>query len=340
MPDDLTAFSRLGLCLVISYSTATAFWVPLRQGGRLIVVSAWLTAVFLTATLFLIPSHQIGLRALAAFLTTDLSFKLIDAARRSKQNRGLSDHLSEWLAFLVPFPTLLVTGEEWQRCRPPATPINTALLRTFAGGVPFLLCWVLLFWLQKSPVLKENFPLDHATKVVLFVVAIECVSLLSFGLERLAGFEPRPLMNRIWMARTPAEFWARYNTRVHVWLLRNIYRPADGLRHPVRGVVLVFLVSAFLHEVAFDVALSRIDGTQFAFFTLQIPAVLASPALERFAKRGGLSGKIIAHATTIGWFIVSSTLFFVGVSEIFPFLYTSGPVPPPFGAWSPGFLQP
>ena len=93
-------------------------------------------------------------------------------------------------------------------------------------------------------------------------------------------------------------------------------------------MILVFVVSGVLHEVAFTVATSRFTGYQFAFFTLQAPAALASGRLERLARRGGIAGKVLAHGSTVLFLAVTSVLFFDGVARVFPFLYTSkSPLP-------------
>ena len=97
---------------------------------------------------------------------------------------------------------------------------------------------------------------------------------------------------------------------------------------PIRSVLLVFLVSGLFHELAFALATSRLTGYQFAFFTIQGPAALASGRLERLARRGGIAGKITAHAATILFLAVTSVLFFDGVSKVFPFVYASqSPLP-------------
>jgi hypothetical protein len=93
-------------------------------------------------------------------------------------------------------------------------------------------------------------------------------------------------------------------------------------------MLLVFLVSGVFHEVTFTLATSRLTGYQFAFFTIQGPAALASGRLERLARRGGFAGKITAHGATIVFIAVTSVLFFDGVSKIFPFVYASqSPLP-------------
>src|SRR4029079_19502710 len=112
-----------------------------------------------------------------------------------------------------------------------------------------------------------------------------------------------PIMRHFYVSLTPAEFWSRYNTRIHDWLESNVYRPAGGKS---RGVIAVFFVSAVLHEFAFDVATSHPDGYQFTFFILQAPAVLCSPYLKRLADRYGIAGRTLVRSLTILWFYFTS----------------------------------
>jgi MBOAT, membrane-bound O-acyltransferase family len=148
------------------------------------------------------------------------------------------------------------------------------------------------------------------------------------GLERLAGFDTTPIVRNAYLSRTISEFWLRFNYRVHDWLYCNVFQATGGRRAPVRGMLLVFLVSGLFHELAFALATSRLSGYQFAFFTIQGPAALASGRLLRLARRGGIVGKIMAHGATILFVAVTSVLFFDGVSKIFPFVYTSqSPLP-------------
>lgn len=118
-----------------------------------------------------------------------------------------------------------------------------------------------------------------------------------------------------------AEFWRRYNHRVHDWIDLNLFRPAGGRRAPARAVVVAFVVSGLFHELMFAIATSRPTGYQLAFFALQAPAVLASGRIERLARRGGLLGKVVARGATIAFLAVTSVLFFDGVARVFPFVY-------------------
>jgi D-alanyl-lipoteichoic acid acyltransferase DltB (MBOAT superfamily) len=172
---------------------------------------------------------------------------------------------------------------------------------------------------------RAFFPLDHAIKLTIFVVTLEALSRLLWGLERIARFDTTPIIDRAYLATTPGEFWRRWNTRVGTWLDRNVFRRSGGRRAPIRGIVLAFSVSALLHEVAFAIATSRFTGCQFAFFMLQAPVVALSHRIAPFVNRGGPAIKTVARVLTVLWFYVTSVLFFEGVNRVFPFLYASQP---------------
>jgi len=284
-----------------------------------------LLAVLLTSGILMIPQDRIGLRALACVFFIDLFLRVADAARRADAATSLARTTADFARFLIPFPLFLVTGEEWIAAVKSANPPVVDWPRTIGGIGVHVACWPLLLLLQSSPLLASNFLVDHLCKVGLFVIAIESAAQGVLGIERLLGFRTELMMNGIGQSRTPANFWSRYNRRVHVWLVRNVFRPSGGTHHPLRGVILVFAFSAVFHEIAFDIATSRVDGYQATFFLLQIPAVLLSPGLERFAKRRGPVGVVAAHAATILWMTASSVFFFRGVQNVFPFLYASTP---------------
>jgi hypothetical protein len=182
--------------------------------------------------------------------------------------------------------------------------------------------------LSSMALLRSGFAVNHVVALLIFVLGIESLSRALCGLERLAGFDTTPIIRNAYRSRTVSEFWRRYNYRIHDWLYRNVFQATGGRHAPVRSLLLVFLVSGLFHEVTFALATSRLTGYQFAFFTIQGPAALASGPLERLARRGGIAGKITAHGATILFIAVTSVLFFDGVSKIFPFIYASqSPLP-------------
>lgn len=199
------------------------------------------------------------------------------------------------------------------------------MLQVALAAVLFAAGFGLVHLASQFAVIRDCFPLDHAVKFLIFLLAVESLSRMLYGLERLAGFDTTPLLRNSFLSRTVADFWRRFNTRVHSWFQYNVFRYSGVRRAPVRGVLLCFFLSGILHELMFGIATSRFDGCQFTFFMLQAPAVLASRPLERLAMRGGLFGKVMAHGLTFVWMMVTSVFFFRGVDRVFPFFYASQP---------------
>lgn len=298
----------------------------IRPGRWRVVAGGCLVAIVLSCPL-LIPLESIVLRALSAFVSGDISFKIIDYLRLTGDGtRCLS--LREYVYFLIPFPVLSVVYTDHKRRLVRRDASGQLVMCIVSGVVGILIALATLQAVSSLAAIQSSFVLNHIVMLLTFVLAVESLSRVAWGLERLAGFDTRPIIENAYQSRTVAEFWYRYNYRIHEWLYRNLFRPFGGRRAPVRSVLLVFFVSGLFHEIMFAIATSRLTGYQCAFFVLQAPAVLASGRLQRLAMRGGIAGMILAHAATILFMAVTSILFFDGVSKVFPFLYVSrSPLP-------------
>jgi hypothetical protein len=64
----------------------------------------------------------------------------------------------------------------------------------------------------------------------------------------LSGGVARDYMDNPFVARTPADFWRRYNRPMQQFFWEDIFKPVGGLRAPVRATLWVFAVSAVIHE--------------------------------------------------------------------------------------------
>jgi hypothetical protein len=315
----------LFLAILTAYSCALV--APLLQlqcrhrtlAGKFVTGS--LVPIILACPL-LIPSANVGLRTLSVLASVDIVFKMVDSIRHQRRV-GRSISLREYSRFLIPFPVFsAVYPDHKRRLRRPARPWPQ-FLRIVGGILGVLLALLAVRTLSRIALVRSSFVINHALMLPTFVLAIESLSRASCGVERLAGFDTTPIIRNAYLSRTVAEFWRRYNDRIHEWFFRNVFLPTGGRRAPARSVLLVFLVSGLLHEVAFALATSRLTGYQFVFFVIQGPAALASGHLERLARRGGISGKIAAHGATIAFIAATSVLFFDGVRRIFPFIYAS-----------------
>jgi hypothetical protein len=312
------------LCLAIAaaYGVAVVAGLTSFRRGPIAGVAVAGASVAVLAAPLLIPADKIVYRALSAYVSTDLFFRLVDF-RREVCKKSERPSLPDFFGFLVPFPVLLVVYrarcQRWENARF----AWGDLVRVVVGVAGVTSGFVLVDVTAGIAALRESFLLDHVAKVAIFVLTIETASQGLFGLERMTGFDAPPIVRTAFLSRTVAEFWMRYNTRVHRWLYENVFLPSGGRHAPMRGILLVFFVSAVLHELMFGIATSRFDGYQFAFFFMQAPAVLASGVVERLANRGGWVGAALARVLAIGWMTGSSVFFFHGVNRVFPFVYVS-----------------
>lgn len=318
------------LLLALGFAYGCAVVAPLirlKASRRAGVVAAWCLAPLVLASPLFVPSEKVGLRAAVAVVSIDVVFKIIDYFRRwDRLERGVV--LRDYFRLLIPFPVFAVVFPNHRRRLTRREPRWPQVVRIVVGIAGLVAAVATLKILSSSELIRSSFALDHAVMLLTFVPAIESLAVALCGLERLAGFDTKPIVQHIYTSLTVSEFWRRYNHRVHDWLYRNVFLPTGGRHAPARSAVLVFLFSGAFHELMFGIATSRFTGYQLAFFTLQIPAALASGRLERFAKRGGATGGIVAHGSTILFLAVTSVLFFDGVRRVFPFIYVAkSPLP-------------
>jgi hypothetical protein len=316
------------LAIVVAYGLAAVaplLRYGLPDGGGAFI--AWCFVPLIAACPLIIPPAEMGLRAVAAFASADITLKMVDFFRHWS-TAGQNSALREYYRFLIPLPVLSIVYPDHKRRLPDRTSRWLDVIRLVGGTAGVVIALLTIKALSRSALLRSSFALDHVVMLLVFVLAIESLSRALCGIERLVGFDTRPIVQNAWLSRSVSEFWRRYNYRMHDWLYRNVFEVSGGRRAPIRSMLTAFLVSGVFHELAFALATSRITGYQLAFFTIQGPAVLASRKLERLARRGGIAGKLAAHGATIAFIAVSSVLFFDGVSKIFPFIYAGGSLPP------------
>jgi hypothetical protein len=312
------------LAIAAGYGCALVAALFLRSPSRFRIAAAAFAPPLILLTPLLIPSEEVIARAFASLFCVDLALRLLDYLRYLRHAAARSEVWSDLLLFVLPFPFFLVVFAQYQRARSQGRP-RLELGRIVGGALGIALALVLLLLAARTETLRSSFLLDHLAVAAIFVLTVESIAQLFCGVERLAGFATQPFVRLAFLSRTPAEFWYRYNNRIHAWLNANVFLAAGGRHAPVRAVCLTFLFSGLLHEVMFGIATSRLDGYQLTFFLLQIPGVLASPLLERLAQRPGWKGKSFARSVSIFWMVSTSIFFFHGVDRVFSIIYASTP---------------
>jgi hypothetical protein len=303
--------------LILCYAVALLAWLRQRQTGAFTTVAAgvWGVAVLACSALVFFAEQPV-LRALI-FVAGALVALRVYSYYLAAKPCGLADYL--WfLSVGLLSPHLVYSAA---RPTPPRASLLRELLRmTAAAGTVALTSWLALLLIFDGPG-RDGWLVNHLILVVGFVIMMTAFGQLNLGLWRLLGLHARPVMDRIWLARTPAEFWRRWSWPIHLWLYRYVYLPCGGRRRAVASVLAVFAFSGILHEVLAFVALGRITGHQSAFFGVSAAGVLASPLLESIGRRGIL-GEVLIRSVTLVFLAASAALMFVAVDALIPLYAT------------------
>jgi hypothetical protein len=280
------------------------------------VPSLWIVAIgtcfLILSSPWLIPADATLLRFIASISAAVVAIKFIDVSLDVR--KGYAPTWSEYIEFHTN-PFTHVRRSLAHERRPHR---QESLVTVVAASAGCALATALLFATFRVDWSGIPFLAEHASKVVVLMLAITSALAAAAGLWRLGGGTARDFMDRPFLARTPAEFWRRYNRNVHQFFWKDVFNGRGSRRAPIRTILLVFALSALLHEFIFFAAIGQVQGYQTAFFLLQ---GLAAASTARVKVRG-----LLVVPWTIGTFsfnLLSSVLFFASIHEVVPF-YTNG----------------
>jgi hypothetical protein len=302
-----------GVALILSYAVALLAWLMLRRVGAFTpaVAAAWGVAVIACSALVFFEEHRV-LRALT-FICGGLLGLRVYSYCLAGTPRGLADFL-RFLSVGLLSPHLVYSAA---RPTAPRASLPRELLRmTVAAGTVAITSWLALQLIFEGPG-RHGWLVNHLILVVGFVIVMTAFGQINLGLWHMMGLHVRPVMDRIWLARTPADFWRRWSWPIHLWLYRYIYLPCGGRRRAVGAVLAVFAFSGLLHEAIAFVAIGRITGHQSAFFGVSAAGVLASPLLESIG-RCGVAGEVLMRLVTLVFLVASAAFMFVTVDAVIP----------------------
>lgn len=270
------------------------------------------SCLLIVASPWLVPADFPLLRLLAAISAAIVAIKVIDVALDVRQRSAPT--WREYTDFLAnPFTYV-------RRClvleRRPALREN--LLSLTGGLVGCAIGLAVLDSLFRVDWSDWHFLAEHVSKVVAFMLSVSFGLTAAAAVWRLCGGTARDYMDKPLAARTPAEFWRRYNRCMQQFFWRDIFRTSGGRRAPIRTMLLVFALSALLHELIFIAAIGKVQGYQTAFFVVQ---GLAAALTARVKVKGWLT--VPWTVGTLIFNLASSVLFFASIHGVVPF-YSRG----------------
>jgi hypothetical protein len=267
----------------------------------LIVLSPWL-----------IPAELPMLRFLASISAAMLAFKVIDVSLDLKQQRSVA--WREYADFLSNPFTLVRRSLRYER-RPSQ---RENLLGLLGGALGCAVAIAVLMGLFQFDWSHVPFLVEHVSKVTALMLVIAFGLSGAVAIWRFTGGTARDFMDRPFIARTPADFWRRYNRNVQQFFWQNVFSGQHSRRAPIRTMILVFGLSALLHEWIFLAAVGRLQGYQIAFFAVQ---GIAAASTARVKVRGKLVVPWVVG--TLIFNLLTSVLFFASIHSVSPF-YSRG----------------
>jgi hypothetical protein len=307
-PSERIALLRFGLALAGSGGAAIAFFPLLPAPARVRAAGLVVAAILLAPTPLVIPAEARVPRTLAAIASLTLWIKLFDVHLGA--TRGRRPTFRSYLAFLP--NTLSLVHRRQDDGRPLAAGENGRRLAVAStASAPGTAAFLATFAVRWE---RYGFAAEHAAKAVTFFLMIVPLSEALAAAWRLAGGRGLDFMDNPFAARTPADFWRRYNRPVHQFLQDDLFVPAGGRRHPLRASLAVFLFSAAIHEYVFAMGVGRVQGYQTVFFLVQGLAVAAT---MRVRPAGPWAVPWVAG--TFVFNVATGVLFFASVNGLLPF---------------------
>jgi len=296
---------------------ALAGWAFRRKQSR---VRIWAHVVLGAAILCLpslFPCSETGIKA-ALLLCCVLPVKLWDAHLHA--DRWERATFGEWLRFILN-PVALVNHRHVALVSPPwqtnVRDLARGILEVAAGAVLFR-------WADLVALGERSFWLEHAVKLVASYLLIWDGGCVTFTATwRLLGgrcvdFSIHPVV-----ARTPAEFWRRYNRWFGQFLYEDVFKPLGGLRRPARGIVGVFALMGVVHEYQAWQMTGHITGYLLAYFALHAVVVAAT-----FRLRPRRAQAVVGIAGTISFHLLTTVLCLTVFHDIVGSWYSHGSVLP------------
>jgi hypothetical protein len=306
------ALPWFALSAASSFCVALAFYPALRlPERRRFFVLLFLQLLILLSPL-VIPTNARFLRLLGSIVAITFTLKLYDLHIGAAV--GARPALPRFVVFLWNVFSLVDRRIDAHPDRPWPSPAA----RLVASAAATLAALALAYAVFRADWTRTSFALEHAAKVVGFFLVLFPFTAAIAVLWRLFLGPARDHMRNPFAARTPADFWRRYNRPTHEFLEEDVFKPAAGSRRGPDGrwaglgaIVLTFLLSAVAHEYVFAVPIGRVQGYQTAFFLIQGLAVAAT---ARVKPRGWAVYPWVA--ATFLFNLATGMLFFASMNHV------------------------
>jgi hypothetical protein len=271
----------------------------------------WGMFVVSLAVVYLVFQHEHPVIKMLAIIATTFTAMKIIVVPMEYRDKPVKLNFKQWAAFSVgwvgiraqPFETLgsgpLPGGGKM---------IRFGISRLVLGGLIVLTA-------REMVQLPLNAELKDVVVSVLLLVGFSLI--LHFGLLGIsAGMWRQSGANTYLLFRQPAkstsltEFWGkRWNLAFSEMTSIAIFRPLRGKIGPAASLMIAFIFSGILHELALSLPVNNGYGLPTLYFIIQGSLVLAEKAMKDKGVNF-LQNKVVAHIWVFFWVVVPAPLLF------------------------------
>jgi hypothetical protein len=295
------------MAAVLTASLLAGLAISRLPRGRLVRAAAW--AVVVASTTFvdrLSTDQPAGLRMMALIGTLLYAMKAVVTVDALEPGRpALSPW--RWLGFAALWPGMRPTP--FATAGGPPLPEADALLKR--GAVRLVLGLALVALARLAWVMTGSRFLATALALpgLSFVLHFGIFNLVA-GAWRLAGVDVHALFRAPLLSKSLAEFWGRrWNLAFSEMTAIGVYRPLARLTGKPAALVVAFLFSGLLHELAISLPVRAGFGLPLLYFAIHGVLMLTERALER-AGRPIYRRPTLGRAWTTFWLVAPLPILF------------------------------
>src|SRR5262245_12600749 len=291
--------------LTAEFTVAALFYpaLTLNRSKRAAVLVCLCVGIMLAP--FLIIREASAMRLFAAVSAEILCVKLYDV--HIGVSIGVRPKLRAFLLFLLAWFSLV------QRKRNQKADLRLLALRSAGKGIAGLAAGgAALVAVFQIDWLRQPFIVEHAAKTMAFFLALFSYADLITAMQRFSGGIVQYPVGSPFLARTPADFWRRYNRVAQQFCSEDLFKPMGRRLSPVWATLITFVLSGLFHEYVFSISVGRIQGYQMLFFLLQGCAAAATLAVK---PKGWV--EVAGWTTgTLAFNVMLATVFFASVNGV------------------------
>jgi len=274
-------------------------------------ILAWMLMIVSVATIWFVSGDMHPVVKMITIITTAFTSMKVIATIESYRGRHTLVSFSQWLVFVVGWAGM--RAQPFETFGAAAVPGAWDMIKF---GISRLLAGAMLIGLAHL-IVSESFnpTLEYIAVSALLLVSFSLVlhfGLLSIsaGIWRLLGVHAYYLFNRPATSVSLTEFWGkRWNVAFIEMTTIALLRPLRCTLGNAGALLIAFLFSGLLHELALSVPVNKGFGMPLLYFFIQGLMVLLEKRLA-FSGSRFLQNKVIARIWVFFWIVVPIPLLF------------------------------